>query len=106
MPRDQQHDDLAAIATKRLDGFVELIRDHSVRPVLFATRIAVVVLFALIVALAIASAATVGVVHLFDYDVFRHRVWATDFLFGAVFCAGGLYLLGRSHRARMSESAQ
>ena len=75
----------------QLDRVVELIRDHSVRPILAGVRILIVAVVGSAVGLAVLVAGGIGLIRLFDVDVFRGRVWATYFLFGGILLAAGRF---------------
>ena len=92
--------DWATRTTAQLDRLVELIRDHSVRPLLGAARYLIVGVVGSAVGLFVLVASLVGLIRLFDADVFRGRVWATDFLFGGILLAVGGFLLRSSAKAR------
>jgi len=85
--------DWAAKATATVETVVELIRDKSVRPLLFAARVAVLALLgaAALTFLVIAGAA--GLVRLLDNLVFSGHVWATDLTVGGIFALAGAFLI-------------
>jgi hypothetical protein len=97
-------EDWAALITEKLEWLVGLIRDHSVRPAAKAVRIAVVAVIGLLVSLIVLGGLAIGVVRLFDHDVFRGRVWATSFLFGGILLGVGSVLLRASVKARSGDA--
>jgi hypothetical protein len=100
-PRDDPSPgDWASRTTAHLDHVVELVRDRSVRPILGAVKFLILGVVASAVGLAALAAVLVGLIRLFDVDVFRGRVWATDFLFGGILLAAGGFLLRSSAKAR------
>lgn len=99
MAGDEQ--DLAATLTRRLESLVVLIRDHSVRPLFGVVRIVILGLLAAVLGLFAAAATLIGLVRLFDHDVFPGRVWATYLLFGVVLLSVGAVLF---RHARPKES--
>ncbi len=86
-------DDWAAKAVAIVETVVELIRDKSVRPLLFAARVAIFALLggAAVTVLVIVGAA--GLVRLLDNLVFSGRVWATDLTLGGIFALAGAFLM-------------
>jgi hypothetical protein len=92
--------DLAVRATNLVESFVEFLRDRSVRPALHATRVISTVLCALLISIALIAGVVIGLIRLFDSDVFDHRVWATDAMVGGIFVVIGVFLLGRARKAR------
>ena len=97
---DESPGDWATRTTAQLDRIVELVRDRSVRPILGAVKILTLVLLGSVVGLAVLATVLIGLIKLFDVDVFRGRVWATDFLFGGILLAAGGFLLRLSAKAR------
>lgn len=95
--------DLAAQLTHKVEHWVGLLTDRTVRPILRGAAWAAVAVAALLVGLAILVAAGDGLLTLFNVDVFGDRVWATDFLFGGMLSVLGLFLLRRSMQARRSD---
>ena len=97
--------DLASHLTARVESAVAAIRDRSVRPVQAAAHWIVLGVAFTFVALFAVIAIGVGVVRLLDDDVFGHRVWATDLLFGGILVAGGVFLMrqGGSNKGNGSD---
>lgn len=93
-------DDLAHRAATIVESAVAFVRDRSIRPVRYATRVLVVVVFGLLVGIALVAGIVIGLVRLFDADVFAGRVWATDALVGGIFLALGMFLLWRGRGMR------
>lgn len=87
--------ELGGQLTVWLHGLVDALHDRTIKPLLIAVRAVVVGTFVAVVAVAIAAALVVTLVHVFDEKVFAGRVWATDFLFGAVFLLVGIVLVSR-----------
>jgi hypothetical protein len=65
--------------------------EKATRPILSVVRwtILAAVVAALVVFLL--AAVIVGLVRLFDADVFSHQVWATDFVVAGIFCGAGAF---------------
>jgi len=97
-------DDWAAHATAWVEKIVELVRDRSTRPVLFAVRALVVGVLVAVVATFLVVAMCIGIVRLLTDDAFGGRVWASDLLVGGIFSAAGAFLL-RMGGARRSDDA-
>ncbi|HVB07237.1 MAG TPA: hypothetical protein VNF07_13420 [Acidimicrobiales bacterium] len=97
------HQDLANQLAHRVEELVDLIRDHSLRPLLKVSTTAISALAALVIALGVLLAIGVGLLHLVDQDIFRGRVWAGDFLIGGMLGAGGLFLLRMSAKVRRDD---
>jgi hypothetical protein len=90
--------DWAAEAAARVEGFVEILRDKSVRPITKIVQFVIysfALLFLLVVILALFSIAFVRV---FDVYVFAGRVWASDLMVGGIFTLGGMFFLARRQR--------
>jgi hypothetical protein len=102
-PTTERGGDIAAQLTNRVEEGVRLLRDHSVRPVLTVAGFLVVGIAALVLVIAIVAALGISLLHLFNQDIFRGRVWATDFLFGGMLGLAGLFLLHKSVKVRRSD---
>ncbi len=92
-------DDWAAQLTEKVGQVVELIRDHTVRPVQKVVRAAIFGLLAASVAVFVIIALIIGLVRLLDSEVFDQRVWATYLLIGGIFVVAGT-LIGRMRQSR------
>lgn len=92
--------DWPAEAAARVEDFVELLRDKSVRPVQRAVGYVIfgVVAFFLLIVLTVLLC--VAIVRVLDVFVFAGRVWASDTLLGGIFCLLGMFLLSRRERSR------
>jgi len=55
------------------------------------------------VALVVLTLLSVGFVRLLDVYAFGGRVWASDALFGAIFCGGGFFLWSLRTKRRPSD---
>jgi hypothetical protein len=87
--------DWPAEAAARVEGFVEILRDKSIRPVTKIVQF-VIYSFALIFLLvAILVLFSIAFVRVFDVYVFAGRVWASDLLVGGIFTLGGMFFLAR-----------
>jgi hypothetical protein len=86
-------DDWAGRATEWVEHLVELVRDRSVRPVLFAVKALVVGVIVALVGIFLLVAGSIGIVRLLTEDAFGGRVWASDLLLGGIFAAAGAFLL-------------
>lgn len=106
MERAEQHpglsDDWAARVTGWVEHGVDLVKDHSVRPVLWAVKAAIVGLLVALISLFVVTASSIGIVRLLTADAFGGRVWASDLVVGGIFAAAGAFLLARG-RAQRSE---
>jgi hypothetical protein len=113
MAADSEQDQAASTSTSEewshraidaVDTVVDVVHDRVVRPaliggraVVFGTLIAFVSLVALILI-------PVALIRLLDVYAFSGRVWASDALFGAIFCAAGFYLWSLRGRRHTSDS--
>lgn len=95
--------DFARQLTRKVEELVGVLRDHSVRPVLSVAAVVVVALAGVVLAIAVLTIAGVGIITLFNHDVFGGRVWATDFTFGGILGLAGLFLLRRSVKTRRGD---
>lgn len=93
---DTEGDDWAAQLTARLEHFVALLRDHSVRPARSVVRILIFGAVALILGTVALAATSIGVFRVLDDDAFNHRVWITDLVFGGMLFLAGAFLLSKS----------
>jgi ABC-type multidrug transport system fused ATPase/permease subunit len=98
--RANEGGDFASRATNLVETVVESLRDRSVRPAFSAVRVLGAVCCALLISIALVAGLIIGLIRLFDSDVFSNRVWATDALVGGIFVVIGLFFLGRANRAR------
>ncbi len=93
----------------RLQDAVESLSAAAVekvtRPVLSIVRW--IILAALVGALIVfaVAAVVIGLVRLFDVNVFPHQVWATDFVVAGIFCGGGAFCWVFSGRKKRGEGA-
>lgn len=94
--------DWAYRATRTVESLVELVRDRSTRPVLFAVKAIVVGLLVSVVGTFLLVALSVGVVRLLTTDAFGGRVWASDLVVGGIFVASGVFLLKLGNAQRSS----
>lgn len=75
------------------------------RPILTAVRWLIIsAVVAALVVFAIA-AVIIGLVRLFDVNVFPSQVWATDFVVAGIFCGAGTFLWVLSARKKRGEGA-
>jgi hypothetical protein len=86
--------------TDRLNGFVEMLQDYSLRPALGIARALLIGTVGIIIGLAVLIALVIAVTTLFNHDVFGNRVWATDFLFGGLTMIAGALLFRTGVRKR------
>ena len=89
--------DFAAKAAARVEGFVEVLRSRSVRPVFNGVNYTIFGLAATFLLVLVLVMLPVAAVRLLDVFVFGGRVWASDALVGGIFALGGLFLLSRRH---------
>jgi hypothetical protein len=99
-------DDWASQATRWVETFVELVRDRSTTPILFAVKALVVGVLVALLATFLVVALSVGIVRLFTADVFGGRVWASDLLVGGIFAAAGAFMLRLGGRQRRHDVDQ
>lgn len=90
--------------TDRLNRLVETLQDYSMRPALGAARALLIGTVGIILGSAVLIALIVALTTLFDHDVFKGRVWATDFLFGGVAMGIGALLFRSGVRRRGQRS--
>ena len=90
------HLDLAGQLTDRVEDFVDLLRNRSAKPILTIARVVVIGAVVALSGTVAAIVIVIALLRLFDKDVFGGRVWATYFLFGAIFAGAGLLLLAKS----------
>jgi len=98
-PESAPKDDWAAQLTERVGQLVELVRDHTVRPVQRFVRAAIFGALAFSVVLFVIVAFVIGVVRLLNNEVFDQRVWASDLLIGGIFVLVGT-LISRMRHSR------
>jgi hypothetical protein len=79
-------------AVDAIDTVVDVVHDKVVRPALIVGRGVVFGTLIAFVALVLLTLLSVGLVRLLDVYAFGGRVWASDALFGAIFCTGGFFL--------------
>ena len=91
------HDDWAAQLTEKVGQIVELIRDRTVRPVQRIVRIAIFASLALFVVLFVLVAFAIGLIRLFNNEVFAQRVWASYLLLGGIFVVAGAFISRMRH---------
>ncbi len=96
--------DWAAQAVQLVERGVEVVRDHSVRPVAFGVRMVVLGTLIAIVAVFVVVACAIGIVRLLTVDAFSGRVWASDLVIGGIFVAGGLFLLQTSRKGGVDDA--
>ena len=92
-------DDWAAQLTEKVGQVVELVRDHTVRPVQRLVRAAVFGVLAFSVVVFVIVAVIIGVVRLLNNEVFDQRVWASYLLIGGIFVGIGT-LISRMRHSR------
>lgn len=92
--------DWVGMLTDRLSRFVETLQDYSMRPALGIARSLLIGTVGIILGSAVLIALIVALTTLFDHDVFKGRVWATDFLFGGVTMGAGALLFRSGVRKR------
>ncbi|MGD0895739.1 MAG: hypothetical protein ACLP81_05600 [Acidimicrobiales bacterium] len=95
--RDQ---DWAARVAGAVDLLIGDVRDRALHPIFVAVRAVVLAAVVATLVLAVATAAVIGLVRLFDTSVFAGRAWATDFLLGGIFLAAGMLLWALSGKPR------
>jgi hypothetical protein len=91
--------DWPAEAAARVESFVGVLRDKTVRPVTVVVRFAVYGFALLLLLVAIVTLFSIAFVRLFDVYVFGGRVWASDVMVGGIFTLAGMFFLSRWRRA-------
>ena len=92
-------DDWAAQLTEKVGQLVELVRDHTVRPVQKFVRAAIFGALAFSVVIFVIVAFVIGVIRLLNNEVFAQRVWASYLLVGGIFVVTGT-LISRMRHSR------
>jgi len=92
-------DDWAAQLTDKVGELVELVRDHTVRPVEKLVRTAIFGALAFSVVIFVLIALVIGVIRLLNNEVFDQRVWASYLLMGGIFVVMGT-LISRMRHSR------
>jgi hypothetical protein len=90
-------DDWAAQLTEKVGQVVELIRDRTVRPVEKFVRAAIFGVLAFFVVIFVLVALMIGLIRLFNNEVFDQRVWASYLLVGGIFVAVGAFISRMRH---------
>ncbi|MGO9581496.1 MAG: hypothetical protein ACLP36_01675 [Acidimicrobiales bacterium] len=96
-PEQTPRDDWAAQLTEKLGQVVELIRDHTVRPVQTFVGAAIFGTLAIFVVVFVVVALAIGLVRLLDNEVFDQRVWASYLLIGGIFVLTGTFISRMRH---------
>ncbi len=95
---------------ERLQGAVESASAAAIekvtRPIL--TLLRWTILAALVASLLafVLAAVVIGLVRVFDANVFAHQVWATDFVVAGIFCGSGGLFWVLSAKKKRGESAE
>jgi len=95
--QEAPRDDWAAQLTEKLGQVVELIRDHTVRPVQTFVGAAIFGTLAIFVVVFVVVALAIGLVRLLDNEVFDQRVWASYLLIGGIFVLTGTFISRMRH---------
>jgi hypothetical protein len=90
-------DDWATQLTEKVGQVVELIRDRTVRPVEKFVRAAIFGVLAFFVVIFVLVALMIGLIRLFNNEVFDQRVWASYLLVGGIFVAAGAFISRMRH---------
>ncbi len=90
-------------AVDAIDSVVDVVHDKVVRPALIVGRGVVFGTLIAFVALVVLTLLSIGLVRLLDVYAFGGRVWASDALFGALFCGGGFFLWSLRTKRRPSD---
>jgi len=98
-------DDWAAQLTEKVGQLVELVRDHTVRPVQKFVRAAIFGALAFSVVIFVIVAFVIGFIRLLNNEVFDQRVWASYLLIGGIFVGVGT-LISRMPTAGASRPAR
>ena len=97
MSSEAPRDDWAAQLTEKVGQVVELIRDHTVRPVQTFVRAAIFGVLALLVVVFVLVPLVIGVIRLLNNEVFDQRVWASYLLIGGIFVVLGTFISRMRH---------
>jgi hypothetical protein len=92
-------DDWAAQLTEKVGQLVELVRDHTVRPVQKFVHAAIFGALAFSVVIFVIVAFVIGAIRLLNNEVFAQRVWASYLLVGGIFVVTGT-LISRMRHSR------
>lgn len=76
-------------AADLVDTLVSLLRDKTVRPAALVARALVFGIIILASSLVVLTLVSIALIRVLTVCVFNGRVWAADFLVGALFLAGG-----------------
>jgi hypothetical protein len=91
-------------AIDAVDTVVDVVHDRVVRPALIAGRAVVFGTLIAFVSLVALILLPVALVRLLDVYAFGGRVWASDALFGAIFCGGGFFVWSLRTRRHTSDN--
>lgn len=75
------------------------------RPILAVVRWTILAAVVACLVVFVLAAVIIGLVRLFDADVFAHQVWATDFVLAGIFCGAGAFCWVFSARRKRGERA-
>jgi len=95
--------DWPARAADLVDTVAALVRDRAIRPVVLVARALVFGLLVVVASAVTAVLLAIAAVRLLTVYAFDGRVWAADFLIGAVFVGGGF--LAWSRRSTSKDAA-
>lgn|ERR1039458_5214267 len=87
-----------------VDTVVDVVHDKVVRPALIVGRGVVFGTLIVFVSLMLLILVPVALVRLLDVYAFGGRVWASDALFGVIFCGAGFFLWSLRARRHPSDS--
>jgi CHASE2 domain-containing sensor protein len=90
-------DDWAAQLTEKVGQVVDVIRDQTVGRVQKVVRVVIFGALALSVVVLVLMMLTIGLVRLFNNEVFDQRVWASYFLIGGIFVVLGTLISMMRH---------
>jgi hypothetical protein len=90
-------DDWAATLTDKVGQAVSLVSDRTVRPVQKIVRVAIFSTLAFCVVVFVVVALMIGLIRLFNNEVFAQRVWASYLLVGGIFMVAGAFISKMRH---------
>jgi len=90
-------DDRAAQLTEKVGQAVEVIRDHTVRPVQKVVSAAIFGALAFSVVVFVIVVLVIGLIRLLNNEVFDQRAWASYLLIGGIFVLAGTLISTRRH---------
>jgi hypothetical protein len=104
-PKNSRVHDVADRVSQSVEAAAAAALERATRPILVALRWTVLAAIVISLILLAAVAAVEGLVRLFDTDVFKGRVWATDLLVAGIFLLAGALCWALSRKKKAGERA-